>query len=162
MLPGWPRVLAAPVTDLTALPIAPTTVLIVENRECLHVLPPAPGTVAIVGSGNAVGPVAQIGWLRDAAVHYWGDLDNAGIVFVGRLRRSLPDLRSVMMDLATFHRWENLAVDGKLLGDNTDLPLTSDERALLDVVVEGPRLLEQERIPWAWARTKLVEAGLPF
>ncbi|MBM7366968.1 DUF3322 domain-containing protein [Gordonia hydrophobica] len=162
LLPGWPRIVAAPVADLSALPVAPQVVLIVENRECLHVLPDAHGTVALVGSGNAVGSVAQIGWLRAARVLYWGDLDHAGLVFVGRLRRTLPSLTSVMMEVDTFRRWENLAVDGKLIADNTELPLTDAERAALDLVVAGPHLLEQERIPWDWARAALVDAGLPF
>jgi len=162
LLPAWPRIIAAPVADLAAMAVAPTTVLIVENRECLHVLPDAPETIALVGSGNALRTLSQIGWLADADVVYWGDLDHAGIVFVGRLRRAVPGLRSAMMDLDTFRTCEHLAVDGKLIADNTDLPLTDAERAALDVVVDERRLLEQERIPWGWAQNKLIEAGVPF
>jgi len=66
------------------------------------------------------------------------------------------------MDLDTFRTCEHLAVDGKLIADNTDLPLTDAERSALDVVVDERRLLEQERIPWGWAQNKLIEAGVPF
>ncbi|MGB6243619.1 MAG: DUF3322 domain-containing protein [Gordonia sp. (in: high G+C Gram-positive bacteria)] len=159
---GLPRLFAAPLSEVAAMAVRPATVLVVENRECLHVLPDAVGTVALLGSGNAVTALGRIGWLGSADVVYWGDLDPSGIAFIGRLRRSLPQLRSVMTDVATFRRWESLSVDGSPLADNTELPLTDPERELLALVAAEGRLLEQERIPWTWARERLVEAGVPF
>ncbi|NHB84482.1 hypothetical protein G7085_07325 [Tessaracoccus sp. HDW20] len=51
--------------------------------------------------GFAAPSLAEVGWIRDAEVSYWGDLDTYGFQILGRVREVLPQTRSVLMDEAT-------------------------------------------------------------
>lgn len=88
-------------SEFTEAPEGITRVLIVENRTTFDRLPMTPGTCVIFGSGKAILSYApKMTWLskvKDA--HYWGDCDGAGYFILSRLRRALPQLRSIGMDL---------------------------------------------------------------
>ncbi|GAC56644.1 hypothetical protein GOHSU_12_00340 [Gordonia hirsuta DSM 44140 = NBRC 16056] len=161
LLPGMPKVLASTVAGLAELPITPSTVLILENREGVHALPPIPGTVAIAGGGNAVTDLTAIEWVRHADIVYWGDLDTHGVVILDRLRRRLPQVRSLLMDPATFTRFRHLCVPEPAPATEDPSTLTDTEfAALLAIRASGLRL-EQERIPWPYVLQQLAAAGLP-
>jgi hypothetical protein len=74
------------------------------------------------------------------------------------LREQLPQVRSVLMDGATWERWSHFAVPGKRDRTARHDHLTSSERRGLELVVAGPWLLEQERIPMTEANRVLAEA----
>lgn len=153
----------APVGELAALPIAPQTVVIVENQETGLALPDAPGTVAILRLGNAVSALGSLPWLRDSDVVYWGDIDTHGFAILDRARRAVPQLRSVLMDEATLLSHQTLWVQESVQCPNVPLDLlTQEERSVYDMLranTLGPRVrMEQERLGWsaAMAALKLV------
>ena len=103
-VPGWPQGLTdieLPVTELAALPLRPARVLVVENLQSGLALPPLPGTLAVVGLGYALEPLAEIGWLADAPIDYWGDIDTHGLAMLARLRQRFGHVRSRLMDETT-------------------------------------------------------------
>ncbi|MDR0592802.1 MAG: DUF2220 family protein [Bifidobacteriaceae bacterium] len=156
--PGGIGDLAAPVAELAGLAPRPKTALVVENLQCVLALPPAAGVIAIHGSGYAVDRLADLGWLDGSRLVYWGDLDADGFNILNRLRSHFPEARSVMMDLATFDEFRDLAVPDPQ-ARALDLPrLTASEAAACAAVTEAGLRLEQERIPWSWALRGL---GLP-
>lgn len=160
LLPGMPPIFAAPVEGLAQLPITPSTVLILENREGLHALPEMPGTVAVHGSGYRVTELVRIGWLAAADVVYWGDLDTHGMLILDRLRRRLPRVRSVLMDPETLERWQHLGVPEPSPSDEDAVALTDFEHDALRQVRAGQLRLEQERLPWPYVLDRLAAAGL--
>lgn len=142
--------------------LAPGTVaraLIVENEVTYLSVPvPAEGLV-LWGKGFDVDQPASLPWLAGTDVTYWGDLDTHGFAILDRLRAWLPQARSVLMDrdtlLAHEERWgqEDRPTAAALTR------LTEAEAALYAELVSdrhGTRVrLEQERIDWAWASSRL-------
>jgi len=161
LLPALPRIFAAPLESLAALPIAPTRVLILENKEGLYALPTMPGVVAVHGSGYAAHELAAVAWIAQSDCVYWGDLDTHGFAILDRLRSHLPQVRSVLMDIGTATDWAELAVAEPRQTSADRLPrLSADEQSAFDFVRDRHLRLEQERIPWPVVLTALAAAGI--
>jgi hypothetical protein len=160
--------------DTHQLAYAPSTVLIVENRDCRLWFPPTDGTVVVEGGGRAVAAlVGEIDWVRRAAtVAYWGDIDADGFAILSHLRSKFPrtadqrPIQSILMDGDALARYAHLGVnhgaDGRPLGPASAhlTHLTASERdAYHAVATAGPasvRRIEQERIPFMEAAAALV------
>ena len=153
LAPGGLDDLMAPASALAQLPIAPATVLVIENLQTLLSLPPMASVVALHGAGYDVRWTVQLPWVRNARVLYWGDLDADGLGILAALRSVLPGVQSVMMDTPTLQRFDHLTVKDPN-GPVTTAPrgLTPGEREAFDLLRQnGGRRLEQERIDWAHA-----------
>lgn len=145
--------------ELAKLSVKPRIAIIVENEiSYLSVDVPADGIV-FWGKGFDVDQVGRLGWLADAEILYWGDIDTHGFAILDRLRAWLPQTRSVLMDRATLlaHRDRWVTEDRPA---KSALPrLTSDEQALYSELVEDSHdvrvRLEQERIDWQWVESRL-------
>ena len=145
---GWPVAeCTVPISLLRELHWNVRRVLVVENRDVFLCLPSIPDTLAIFGAGKAVTVLTQLPWLKDANIYYWGDCDEAGFGILSGLRSSFPQVRSVMMDLDTWQRWQKFAVQGKRDRGARCTNLTPTEREAFEAVAAGPWVLEQERIP---------------
>ncbi|MCE1183480.1 MAG: DUF2220 domain-containing protein, partial [Rhodocyclales bacterium] len=116
-------------------------------------------SLLIFGAGYGFTALAQASWLRDKAIHYWGDIDTHGFAILNELRAHLQQVQSLLMDTPTL--LANRALWGQ---ENSpiqhDLPrLTGDEQQLYDTLRQqslGPALrLEQERIPLAQLHAQL-------
>lgn len=145
----------------TAVPAyRPRVVVISENKDTAVLFPHLPGAVSVEGNGNAAAALLpHVPWIADAEhVVYWGDLDRHGFEILDALRgRGVPAV-SVLMDEAAYEAYRvfGVTVDarGRTLtaGDGKELlHLTAAERAvyerLVDPAFDGPRRVEQERIP---------------
>lgn len=133
-------------------------VVIVENRTVFLCLPRVPNAIAIWGAGKAAALLVTCDWLHDADIVYWGDCDEAGYGILSALRGRFPHVRSVLMDAETWRTWSALVVPGKRDAGATHSHLTLDERKVLDAVVSGPSVLEQERIPSVVADAAIMRA----
>lgn len=155
--------LRAPELEIAALPLAPRTVLIVENKESAHLVPDRPGLVVIHSLGNNLAPLALLPWLDGADVVYWGDLDRAGFTLLSRARTLLPGLRSVLMDSETLAVHRRLANRENVKNDAPDGTLTLDESTTLALLSSastepGALQVEQERLAEAYVVRVLDEA----
>lgn len=128
----------------TALPSP--NVLIVENEQCLHQLPQAKHTIAILGAGLNLSWMSA-SWLSTKRISYWGDLDTWGLVMLAQARRFQPALTALMMTETIF---KNLYAgktvpEPKTAGNNPPAELTTQESQLYEhlLSVENGRL-EQE------------------
>ena len=151
--------LAARPEELAQLTIGPRVAVIVENEiSYLSVEVPDNGVV-LWGKGFEVANVGRLRWLDNADVQYWGDIDTHGFAILDRLRASLPQARSVLMDretlLAHRDRWGSEDRPAR----STLTRLTPAEHDLYVELVEdglGERVrLEQERIDWRWVEQRL-------
>ena len=73
--------------------------VIVENEITYLALPERPDTLAIFGSGFALGSVVGFGWLQNKLITYWGDIDTYGFLILNRLRARYPQVESILMDV---------------------------------------------------------------
>lgn len=145
-------------------------ILITENKDSALFFPEVEGGIVIEGNGDAVIRLAQIPWIRACpTIFYWGDLDAHGFAILDRLRSTGVPAESVLMDEATLHRYAPYASPS--YADSSPLPqgpplmtpfLSGAERTLLERITDpawdGPRRIEQERIPLDAAHEEFTRA----
>jgi hypothetical protein len=149
-------------TELAELSIRPRTAIVVENEiTYLSVDVPKDGLV-LWGKGFDVDKVGRLPWLADIKVLYWGDIDTHGFAILDRLRAWLPQTRSAMMDRETLLAHQDRWVSEERPASSSLTRLTRAEQDLFaDLVTDalGERIrLEQERVDWRWAETRLAAA----
>jgi len=143
---------------------------ITENKDSALFFPEIDGGIVIEGNGNAAIRLAKTSWiLACPRIFYWGDLDAHGLVILDRLRSAGISAESILMDQATLDRYAPYAsptfADGGPLPQGPLPPtqfLSADERRLLEQITDpawnGPRRIEQERIPLDSAHAELRRA----
>lgn len=148
----------------------PDIVLIAENKDSALFFPELARTITIEGDGNAVTRLAHVPWIKACPnVVYWGDIDAHGFHILDRLRASGINAQTMLMDRITLERFAMFAsstyADGSPLPQTFPPPtphLSPLERALLEQITDpdtdGPRRLEQERIPLQMAHDALLHA----
>ncbi|OZM70637.1 hypothetical protein CFN78_24905 [Amycolatopsis antarctica] len=151
--------LAARANELRELTLSPTNALVLENEITYLTVDVPPGGVVIWGKGFDVDRVGRLPWLAGVDVRYWGDIDTHGFAILDRLRAWLPQTRSVLMDRATLLEHRDRWIVEKQPTSAALTRLTADESSLYTDLV-GDALcikvrLEQERIDWSWAATRL-------
>lgn len=154
--PGALREFSASVEELDRLALRPDTVWIVENLTTLHSFPEMPGAVVVHGYGYRVTQLAGVSWIRAARVLYWGDLDTHGLAILSRARQHLAHVESALMDRETLTRHTHLVVPEPQPVRHDITHLTLSERDVLALLRDGDRRLEQERIPWSYARERIT------
>jgi hypothetical protein len=142
--------LSIPLSEAVRLLFAGCQVLVVENKLPFLTLPALPNTVAIFGSGFAVEHLGRMPWLVGSRVLYWGDLDAHGFQILHRLRAHLPQVQSIMMEEATFRRFERFAVLGTAATLQHLPQLTDDEQAMYAYLVRSQQRLEQEHLAYTY------------
>ena len=157
-LPGEPGDLRCDLGALRGLAVNASRVLICENLTTVVTLPDLADTVAVHGMGFAAPSLADVAWIREADVYYWGDLDSYGFQILGRVRAALPGIRSLMMDEETLDDWRGLAVTEPNPYRGEVGHLTLAELRALAAVRAGDLRLEQERIGRDYARVRLFAA----
>lgn len=124
-------------------------ILVVENRQCWHVLPELEDTIAILGSGLDLDWL-RADWLDDKDIAYWGDIDTWGLAMLARARQLQPQLTALLMDQQTFeqHAEGNAVTESVWAGEDPAVALNDDERTLYRwlLKLEHGRL-EQEYLP---------------
>ena len=155
--------LSLPPEQFATLNVPVRRVFLTENRTNGLAFPDCPGSLVVFGLGYGLESLAQVAWLGNVEVHYWGDLDTHGFGILNRLRGILPDARSFLMDRETLdaHRalWGQEPADKRYSGEPTRL--TRRERTLFDDLRTdrlGERVrLEQERIGFRWLQRALED-----
>src|SRR5690606_28937547 len=103
-----PDLYIAGLSDLAVLPrefaglqLGARRVFITENRINGLAFPAFPQSLVIFGLGYGIDRLADIPWLKEVDVWYWGDIDTHGFGILNRLRAALPGVRSFLMDRET-------------------------------------------------------------
>jgi hypothetical protein len=107
LLPGSDRDITLTGDDFRQLNQHPSfvtqiqTVFITENEINFLAFPPLAHSLVIFGAGYGFDALAQVPWLLQVQVFYWGDIDSHGFIILDQLRGRLPHARSLLMDEAT-------------------------------------------------------------
>lgn len=133
--------------------------VVVENETTFLTVPVPKNGVVIWGKGFDVQRAGRLPWLRDVDVHYWGDLDTHGFAILSQLRAWLPQTRSFLMDRETLvahrERWgREPSPTAARLDRLTQAEASLYADLVADRMAEAVRL-EQERIDWAWAVSRM-------
>lgn len=143
------QVRAQELAALTPGSIQASRVLIVENRQCWHLLPELNDTIAILGSGLDLDWLTA-DWLKSKDVAYWGDIDTWGLAMLARARQYRPQLKALLMDQQTFdqHAGGNSVIESVKAGEEPPDALSADERSLYrELLTCEQGRLEQEYLP---------------
>lgn len=153
-------------TEFAKLDPSCSTVIMVENEISYLALPELPDTLAIFGSGFALGSVVGLQWLQDKRIIYWGDIDTYGFAILNRLRADFAGVESMLMDVDTLlaHR-QQWVVEPK--PTRIALPHLAEAESVLyrDLVEDrfGHHVrLEQERVRFSLVRAALRQLSQPI
>lgn len=124
-------------------------ILIVENEQCIHLLPELRDTIAILGAG------LDLQWLQGAvfsgrSLAYWGDMDTWGLLMLARARQYFPAITPLLMSRPLFESYAHscAVVEPVIAQEMPPEKLTEVEsdfyRYLLN---QGCGRLEQEYLP---------------
>ncbi len=150
--------LSIPISQLEKVDLRDQIGLIVENKTSFLTLPFLPNTFTIFGSGFDVTALKQVRWLTHCRLLYWGDLDAQGFEILALLRRSLPQVQSIMMDDQTFETFRKFAVTGIPTVPISYPELTNDEAILCQWLADHNLRLEQERIQSAYVLQRILQS----
>lgn len=161
---GGLRDVVAPIDELAMLSINPVRALISENKDTGLSLPDIPGTVAFIKLGNAVSLLGQLPWVQELPALYWGDVDTYGFSILAQARKTLGNVRSMMMDFETLEAHRDRVVDERKQATNVDHALlTTQELETYEGLLKGTwwtqKRLEQERLDWPYALTRILAAS---
>lgn len=151
--------LSVSIDTLRVRPLLAEKIFMVENLMTFLAFPQVRGSLVIFGEGNAAARVADLTWLNQSNLSYWGDLDPFGFVILNRLRAHFPNVRSILMDRSVLAKFESLAAEAKLPTDYNLPHLTDCERDVSREVFDRRRSIEQEKIPQSELSTLLVGEG---
>ena len=147
----------------TSLPGA--RLLVVENEQCLHLLPEVKDTVAVLGAG------LDLQWLGAAHfatkhIAYWGDMDSWGMLMLARARLQHPSIEALLMQQALFEKYApgSAVVEPIRAQDAIPPGLLDEEGDFYHYLLQQPRgRLEQEYLPKAQVeRVIRIWAGNAF
>jgi hypothetical protein len=151
---GWSD-LQVTLDDLKKTEMRPSLAFIVENIQTGLSFKDIPGAVVFMGLGKGAKLLAEIPWLRDIKLLYWGDIDTFGFQILGSVRKYLPGIKSILMDIDTLKKYKSLCVvEKKQAGFNISHITPEEEQLFKDLKhhAHGRNLrLEQERIDWGYA-----------
>jgi hypothetical protein len=153
--------ISIPLSEARQLDWSGLWIIITENKMNFLALPALPNALAIWGGGNAAQLLTTVSWLNNCRVLYWGDVDVHGFHIVSRLRAAFCHVTTAMMDLPTLNDCSKLIRTSKTASYEETKSLTPEERQAYDWVKANQKLLEQEKIPHAYAVERLVNCVAP-
>lgn len=129
--------------------IRASRILVVENRQCWHLLPELDDTIAILGSGLDLDWL-KAQWLDGKDIAYWGDIDTWGLTMLARARQHRPQLTALLTDQRIFELYAEGSAVAESVAAGVQPPnaLNDDERTLYQWLLTRERgRLEQEYLP---------------
>lgn len=144
--------------DFENLNLPLKNVIILENKTSFNniynflTLPQLKNTMAVFGKGFGVGTLKNTLWLKQVMIYYWGDIDAQGFQILSQLRSYFPQVKSLMMDFETLKDFDDQSVVGTLTNVDFVNSLTEDEKLVFNHVKANNIRLEQEKIPYEYAK----------
>lgn len=146
--------LSVPISQFQKVEIPVEVVYIVENKMNMLTFPPIHKSIVVWGHGFGVDILKDVPWLKSKKIFYWGDLDAHGFQILSEIRIHFPQVKSFLMDRATFDLFYEDAV-GTETNVEKELCLTQEEKDMFEYVKENNFRLEQEKIPQEYVISKI-------
>ena len=148
------------------LPPLASQIFITENEINFLAFPAVKNSIVIFGAGYGFSALSQAHWLKQARIHYWGDIDTHGFAILNELRSHFLHVASFLMDKETLIQFKALwGVEDK--PSIRDLSyLTREEESLYndlrDNKIQANLRLEQERIGFDWVLNRVERLDDPL
>ena len=146
--------MSVPISQFQKVEIPVEAVYIVENKMNMLTFPPIHKSIVVWGHGFGVDILKDVTWLKSKKIFYWGDLDAHGFQILSEIRMHFPQVKSFLMDRATFDLFYEDAV-GTETNVEKELCLTQEEKTMFEYVKENKFRLEQEKIPQEYVISKI-------
>ena len=150
-----------PAAQLASLTLRTARIFVTESEINGLAFPEMAESIVLFGLRYDDGRLAEVPWLRDRPLHYWGDISARGFASLDRMRTSFPQTVSFLMDRGTFlahqRSWVTVPDDERPPAELSHL--SADELALCDDLLNdrfgtGVRL-NQEDVSYRWLRRTL-------
>lgn len=146
--------MSIPISKFRETEIPVETVYIVENKMNMLTFPPIHKSIVVWGHGFGVDLLKDVMWLSSKKILYWGDLDVHGFQILSELRSHFSQVESFLMDRETFNRFYEDGIGAETNAEKV-LLLTLEEKEMFDFLRGGNYRLEQEKIPFEYASSKI-------
>ena len=147
--------ISIPISAFQNISLPIHTVYIVENKMNMLTFPTHRNSIVVFGKGFGVDIMKNVKWLKTKKIYYWGDLDAQGFQILSEFRTHFPQVESFLMDKETFDKYYEGEV-GTETNVEKDLCLTQEEKEMFDFLRNGNYRLEQEKIPFEYASSKIL------
>lgn len=141
------------VTEFSELSLDIEKVIITENDINGLAFPEVKRAIVVFGLGFGLDRLAQIDWLRDKNIYYWGDIDTHGFVMLDQIRSYFSGVSSFLMDMETLmaHRslWGREGQPAQRELKHLSISEKEVYDCLRDNVLANSLRLEQERIVYS-------------
>lgn len=115
-----------------------------ENADVFYTIPDIKATAVLFGSGKAAALLAQLKWLHNCQLIYWGDIDAEGFEILNMLRNYFLHLESIFMDDETLRFHRSFITKGNAAPKKVLDALNDEEMDLYEFVCANQIRLEQE------------------
>lgn len=146
--------LSIPISQFQCLTLPIQTVYIVENKINMLTFPSKKDSIVVWGHGFGVDVMRNVEWLKTKKIYYWGDLDAQGFQILSEIRTHFSQVISFLMDQDTFDKYYE-GDKGTETNVEKELCLTQEEMEMFRCLKESNSRLEQEKIPFKYAMTKI-------
>ena len=146
--------LSVPINQFQEVEIPVEVVYIVENKMNMLTFPPIQKSIVVWGHGFGVDLLKDVTWLKSKKIFYWGDLDAQGFQILSEIKTHFPQVESFLMDRETFDLFYESGF-GTETNVEKNMFLTPEEEKMFDFLKEGNYRLEQEKIPFEYASSKI-------
>lgn len=146
--------MSIPISKFRETEIPVETVYIVENKMNMLTFPPIHKSIVVWGHGFGVDLLKDVMWFSSKKILYWGDLDVHGFQILSELRSHFSQVESFLMDRETFNRFYEDGIGAETNVEKV-LLLTPEEKEMFDFLRGGNYRLEQEKIPFEYASSKI-------
>lgn len=146
--------ISLPISQFKTIDIPIQTLYIVENKMNLLTFPTKDNSIVVWGHGFGVDIMKDVEWMKTKRIFYWGDLDTHGFQILSEVRNYFPQVKSFLMDSETFGKFFE---GNKGANSNVEklLYLTQEERKMFEFLKENNYRLEQEKIPYEYALSRI-------
>lgn len=146
--------ISIPISQFKKLVLPVQSVYVVENKINMLSFPLIKKSIVIWGHGFGIDILKEAEWLREEDIFYWGDLDAHGFQILSEIRTHFPKVKSFLMDRETFDKFFE-GDKGKETNVEKELCLTPEENEMFQYLKESNQRLEQEKIPYDYALTRI-------
>lgn len=148
--------LSIPISQFQYFNLPIQTVYVVENKMNMLTFPNKESSIVVWGHGFGVDVMKDVEWLNTKRIYYWGDLDAQGFQILSELRSHFDHVESFLMDRETFNKYFE-GDKGTETNVEKELCLTIEETDMFKYLKENNYRLEQEKIPFEYAITKIPD-----
>lgn len=138
-----------PVSDLTLslndwqqINLTAENVFMITDKMNFLRFPETLNAIAILVTPKTIENLKEIIFLKNKKIYFWGDISIQGMTDLSTIRKAFPKVQSFLMHNELLEKYNDFVITKKVENDAIITHLTTDEQAVLKVVLEGKSLMQ--------------------